>query len=86
LWCLGRGAAVAHALGYLVMNPTEIRNIVSSVVAHSHIAQAESLKQWLDHATHEDRSTKAVLWRTYFAHLAAAEKVVDAALRGSSDE
>jgi hypothetical protein len=50
---------------------------IRTALAHSHIAQAESLRSRLDHSTYMEKSSKEVLWAIYFSHLHAAERLLD---------
>lgn len=66
---------MAHAFGDFVM--TDTRTIVATLLAESHLAQAESLKGRLDGPHPPVREARHVLWATYHAYLAAAERLLE---------
>jgi hypothetical protein len=55
---------------------TEIRTALAAILAESHLAQADSLKKRLEFSTYMERSSKEILWATYFSHLDAAETLI----------
>lgn len=57
----------------------EISTILATMLAESHLAQAESLKKRLEFSTYMDKCAKEVLWATYFSHLEAAESLLQRA-------
>lgn len=57
----------------------EIRAILATMLAESHLAQAKSLKKRMNLNTYMDRSSKEVLWATYFSHLDAAQTLLQRA-------
>jgi hypothetical protein len=58
---------------------TEIRTALAAILAESHLAQADSSKERLEHSTYMDKGSKEVLWAIYFAHLHAAETLTERA-------
>lgn len=53
-----------------------LKNDLAVMLAESHLSQADSLKKRLELNTYMERSSKEVLWATYFAHLHTAEVLI----------
>lgn len=55
-------------------------NAIALLLAEGETAKAKALKDWLDtNARAERAEARVVLWRTYFAHMAAAERYLQIA-------